>query len=131
MTKRFIPINFLRPSDTPKDLVVEFYALLNPEDFSKLIIPEVWLVERELIISDGNNYATFMAYKGIKEIEVDLKNANKYPIFEEEIENTRRDAYILKLFKIKSPYDLVPLINWKNIEQKISSRNYSKVSLVH
>ncbi|MBI2628895.1 hypothetical protein HYW74_02335 [Candidatus Pacearchaeota archaeon] len=119
MQIRTIPIKYLMPTDVPRDEVMEFYSILDSYTFSIMPIPQVWLCKKELLVSDGNNYIVFSAYNRKKEIKVELRREIEEPVFSSWLEETKADAKILKLLGVKSPYDLVPLVDWSRIENKV------------
>ncbi|MBS3092517.1 hypothetical protein J4466_03805 [Candidatus Pacearchaeota archaeon] len=119
MQIRTIPIKYLTPTDIPRDEVMKFYSILDSYTFSILPMPQVWLSRKELFISDGNNYVVFSAYKGKKEIKAELRREIEEPVFSSWLEETKADAKILKLLGVKSPYDLVPLVDWNRIENRV------------
>ena len=101
---------------------MEFYSILDSYTFSILPKPQVWLCKKELLVSDGNNYVTFLAYKKAKEVKVELRREIEEPVFSSWLDETKADAKILKLLGVKSFYDLVPLVDWNRIEN-ISRQN--------
>ena len=115
---RIIPIKYLIPTDTPRDEIMEFYSILDSYTFSILPKPQVWLSGKQLLVSDGNNYVTFLAYKKAKEVKVELRREVEEPVFSSWLDEAKADAKILNLLGVKSFYNLVLLVDWNRIENQ-------------
>jgi hypothetical protein len=115
-----VPISELQPSDTPRDSTICYYNSLG-DGLNKLErLPQVWETDEGLLISDGNNYVVFQAYKGVDEIEVEYQSRSSLDqfshIFADGVDRLLEDVQILKGLGVTSPYDLVDLVDLENQE---------------
>jgi hypothetical protein len=103
---RKVRLKDLQPTDTVKEETISYLAMLTTEELNALKpMPQVWLFEETMVLSDGNNRSAVLAQRGEQEMLVEYKgHPGEYAfLLAKDIENAKR----LIDNGITSPYQLL------------------------
>ncbi len=109
MSIKTISLEQTRPTDTLRTSTQEFYDSLTSSEFKKFISenpPQVWKINGQLYISDGNNGIANAIKRGIRKIPVDYQENATKEFFLEYLEEVIDLSEKLQQKGVYTPSDL-------------------------